>query len=231
MEELLYELEILFPLNPDSPIKKYLHHHEIHLSKCIKNQLYSSGFYHLHLIYMTLIYIQIERILNNVSAQDRRLALIGFAKDENKLYIKENKKQIDRIISASHLSLLNERDVFQFFRIITGNDKIIEEMSNLVYYRNKIFHVQPSVELLEDKESFIKKLEKYINSLKKIIDEELVFLEKLYKQVLSLFKDSIVTEDDLFNEFGSFSTHELRILAKRNKDIVSNQILNIIYTE
>ena len=69
MEDLLYKLNDFFPLTPEGHIKKYLHHHYNSLSKCLENQLYSSGFYHLHLIYMMIIYFQIERILKNISKE------------------------------------------------------------------------------------------------------------------------------------------------------------------
>ena len=227
----LHKLSNLFPLNPDSPINEYLNYHYKSLSDCVKHKLYSSSFYHLHLIYMTLIYIQIERILNNISDKDRRLALIGFAKEENKLYIQESKKQPDKIIRASQLSLLNERDVFQFFQIVTDNNETIEEMCKLVYYRHKIFHVQPSMKIFDNEKLFIQRFEKYNNSLEIIIKEEIKFLEKLYKSILPLFEESTLTEDDLSKEFGIFSIHELKVLAKRNKDATSKQILNMICPE
>ena len=224
MEEIVYEFGIFFPLNPDSPIKKYLHHHEKHLLKCIKNQLYSSGFYHLHLIYMKLIYVQIERILNNITPQERRSALIGFAREENQLYTRETEK-----IKATALSVLNEKTVFRFFRVIIKNDEIIRNASSLVGDRNILFHAGSADKLLESEGKFSTMLEKYISSLKKIVDEEIEFLKQLYKPTLSLFKEGAVTEDDLFKEFGTFSTYELRILAKRDKTVISKQILEIIW--
>ena len=49
------ELEGFLPLNADNPIKKYLEHHFQHFDKCINHNIYSSAFYHLHLLYMALI--------------------------------------------------------------------------------------------------------------------------------------------------------------------------------
>ena len=119
MKELVYKMDDFYPLNPGSPMKGYLEHHSKNLSNCIENNLYSSGFYHLHLTFMTLIYAQIERIFSNISPKERRMALIGFAREENQLYTKG-----DDIIKASSLSVLNEKTVLRFFRIIINNELI-----------------------------------------------------------------------------------------------------------
>ena len=101
---------------------------------------------------MMLIYIQIERILNNITPQERQLVLIGFAREESKLYTNEIEK-----IKASSLSVLPEKTVFRFFRIITNNDDVIKDIASLVKYRNIVFHASPADSLLESEENFSKK--------------------------------------------------------------------------
>ena len=237
MEELLYKLEKFFPLTPaDGLIKKYLAHHYNNLLKCIENQLYSSGFYHLHLIYMMIIYFQIERILETMSHKELRYSLIGFDRYEKRLYKESENEELlyvnDLQVKARNLSVLNEKTVLRFFRIIISNDEIVKDVikniSHLIDYRNETFHAKPSATLLEDEKIFIRKLEEYINSLEKIINESIEFLEKLYKPILPLFKESTLTEDDLVIQFGIFSLYELTVLAKKNKDTTSKQILEII---
>ncbi len=221
MEELIYKMENFYPLNPDSPIKGYLKHHSENLSNCVENNLYSSGFYHLHLCFMTVIYTQIERILSNISPKERRIALIGFARQENELYTKEGDT-----IKAGSLSVLKEKTVFRFFRIIINNDELIKETSALVQYRNDIFHAKPSIDLLREEKEFFNRFEKYISILEHITTESINFLEEIYRKTLQIFQDE-VTEDDLYNEFGSFSKHELIMMANKQNDPVSKRIKEI----
>ena len=81
MSYLLGEIEDFIPLNSGSPINEYLTHHLQSLSKCRENQLYSSAFYHLHLVYMTLVYVQIERIFEYMTPKEKEERNGGLCSD------------------------------------------------------------------------------------------------------------------------------------------------------
>ena len=219
MEDLIYKLQTFTPLNASSDMKQYLDHQFKHLSACMGNNLYSSSFYHLHLIYITLIYIQVARIFKHITSKERKCALIGFAREENALYSKEKEE-----ITASTLVVINEKTVFRFFRLIIDEDNIIGQASSLVEKRNKLFHVYSS-KILTENEKYTNILKDYTDALEKIIDKSTDFLNKIYKKTLTIFKDSKeITEDDLVNEFGDFSIHELKILTHRKNDLVAKKV-------
>ena len=59
----------------------------------LKIEPYGSAFYHLHLIYMTLVYHQLSRMLNDKDFEtERDIALGGFSQKENSLYTQEDEK-------------------------------------------------------------------------------------------------------------------------------------------
>ena len=79
--------------------------------------------------------------------------MIGFSREEGDLYIDEK-----RTISATTLSLINEKTIFRFFRITIKDENIITRASSLIKDRNNLFHVKPEEVLNE--ESFYKKIKK-----------------------------------------------------------------------
>ena len=217
MEDLIYKLQSFVPLNTNSDIKQYLEHQFEHLSTCIDNDLYSSSFYHLHLIYMILIYTQIERIFKNITAKEIRCALIGFAREEK--YLRTENK-----ITASTLSIIKEKTVFRFFRLIINDENTIGQASSLVDKRNQFFHYHLSKILIE-REEYINVFKTYISALEKITDKSMDFLTRISQEIFTIFEDSKeITEDDLVNEFGDFSIYELKILTTKKNDLVAKKV-------
>ena len=81
MEE-LYELSSFFPLNIDDPkLREYIDHHISHLQKCYENGLYSSGYPHLHILYMAFVYFQLLRIANE-KKEEFKYCWIGLPSQE-----------------------------------------------------------------------------------------------------------------------------------------------------
>ena len=235
MEELFYELEDFLPLDIGSPMKEYLGHHTRALFQCIERKLYSSSYYHLHLIYMALIYIQVERILNNVDTKERDASLIGFAGNEDDLYVKEdNVKEdgsIERVrISANSLSVLKEKTIFRFFRLVTKDKEIISKTSCLVDVRNRLFHARPGEIISEN--NFQRKFKEYIKALKKIVQGSLEFIKRVYEETLSrLDEDTELIRDEVCSYFSNFSKYELKFLIKKYPKIKASKEISRILSE
>jgi hypothetical protein len=59
----IYTLSQYFPLSSSDPtLEKYLDHHLGACLKCSENELYSSAYSHLHILYMIFVYVQLLRI-------------------------------------------------------------------------------------------------------------------------------------------------------------------------
>ena len=118
MEE-VYELSRFFPQGTtDESLNSYIDHHLASVSRCIDNELYSSAYSHLHLLYMSFIYIQLLRIAKE-REEEIKYARIGFPRQE--------RDYSDSPTSPFSFSLVNETAVFRFFRLVgladsdTGN--------------------------------------------------------------------------------------------------------------
>lgn len=64
MSEEILEFWEYFPIQIEPELRNYIEHHISHMQKCCENDLYSSAYPHLHIVYMTFVYIQLLRIAN-----------------------------------------------------------------------------------------------------------------------------------------------------------------------
>ena len=160
MEELI-ELDNLFPIYlEDIELKKYLNHHMSHLKLCYENNLFSSGYPHLHIIYMLFIYFQLTRVAA-YKPTNFRLCWIGMKKDDENFYFKNP--------TTTSFSRINEKTVFRFFRLLNITDEQIADLSTLINNRNDSLHATGNI-YCESKDSFDRELSKYIKRMWKLIE-------------------------------------------------------------
>lgn len=217
MEE-LYKLASYFPYSfSDSTLKKYFEHHYKACYKCAENNLYSSAYSHLHILYMTFVYVQLLRISKEKS-REFKLCWIGFPQQE-KDFLRDTE-------SVFSFSKIQEKSVFRFFRIIGFDDGVIGDISSLVNKRNNHLHANGRL-FFENVGDFENEIEQYYKKIETIISKQKDFLKELYNIIIGGFEtDFEITEDVIKADFAEqyyFSKYELKLLKDKD-DIVSQFI-------
>lgn len=212
----VYELGKFFPYGTnDDSLNQYLSHHLASVTSCVENGLYSSAYSHLHLLYMSFIYIQLLRIARE-KEQEFKYGWIGFPGQE-KDYLEDPK-------SPFSFAIINEKTVFRFFRLIGFNDSDIGNIAKPVATRNGRMHASGVVHCA-DLEAFENELGEYMQRMKLVINKELPFLRDIYKGLLETYdEDYEFTQDDLESNYHDqymFSECELVLLARNRRDKVS----------
>ncbi len=96
-----------------------------------RNEKFQFAFLAYHMLYMSFVYFNVWQIRNN-DQKDFDNALIGFGKDLE--------KEFDAATSPFTFSVLKEKSIFRFFKLLgCGNDKI-GNYAKIVDYRNDIAH-------------------------------------------------------------------------------------------
>ncbi len=211
LENLITQICEFTPIRSDSKTNTYLKYNLKSFSKCIESEIYTGAFYYLHLFYMTLVYHQLSRILNDHTLKrERSIALSGFSREENDLYVGGDEK-----IHPSSFSIVNEKTVFRLFRTIAEKDNSLEKSSTkIIKRRNNYFHAKQESELNED--NLISIMNEYISNLQKIAGTQEKFLIKQYKESLDKLSPSDVNDmDDLETTFNNFSIYELKFLTDK----------------
>ena len=215
----IYTLSQYFPLSSSDPtLRKYLDHHLNACIKCGENELYSSVYAHLHILYMTFVYIQLLRIAKE-KKQEFGFCWIGFPSQE-KDFLKDPS-------SPFSFSKIQEKTVFRFFRLAGFDDGSIGNISEPVKTRNARLHAKGEL-FFENKTDFEREFEEYIKRMNKIIEKQKDFLEEIYNQLIKTFpKNYEITQDDIETDFSTqcfFSIYELRYLAQSKTDEISKYI-------
>ncbi len=216
MSDESFEFWDFFPIHfDDQELQEYITHHITHMQKCCDNALYSSAYPHLHILYMTFVYIQLLRI-----AQEKReifqYSWIGFGQQE-----KEFLKKPTHPLSFSPI---NEKSVFRFFRLVGFDDGTISDLSALVNERNENHHAKGTL-ACKDSIDFEHKTNEYTRRMRDIVMKQSDFLDTIYQQIITTFEaDYVLSNDDIELNFGNFSSSELEILSKIKHDFVSKYI-------
>ncbi len=220
MEE-LYTFSKYFPLKVSEPnLSKYIEHHLDHLINCGENGFYSSAFLHLHIVYMIFVYIQLLRIAKEKS-QEFEFCWIGFPSQEKEFLKKPS--------SPFSFSMINEKTVFRFFRLVGFDDGSIGDISGIVNKRNKHLHANGNI-FFKRKEDFVAEIELYESKFQCIIKKQRSFLESIYNSLIENYEEGyMITFDELEYDFANqyfFSEYELKFLAEEKNDRVSAFINN-----
>lgn len=218
MSEEILEFWNYFPIQIEPELREYIDHHINHMQKCCENGLYSSAYPHLHIVYMTFVYIQLLRI-----AQEKneifQYSWIGFGQQE-----KEFLKNPTHPLSFSPI---NEKSVFRFFRLVGFNDGTIADLSSLVNERNENHHAKGTV-TCKNEDDFDKKANEYIRRMNDIVVKQKEFLDGIYTQIIGTFEiDYELTNDDVELYFCGFSVYELKMLTVQKNDFVSKFIRSV----
>lgn len=204
-----YEIANYLPINSGIPkASAFIVHHLTELQKCLENKLYSSSYYHIHLLFMIFIYFQLLRI-SEEREEEFSFSLIGLPGNEKDIL--KNAK------SPFSFRFINEKTVFRFFRLVEFDDGLIGNISSVIEQRNKHNHVNE--ELIcdtEDKLAII--LNKYEQCMKTTLVNESHFIqEKFFKMLSRDFKDidyELSADEVELNLImpGYFSTNEIEML-------------------
>ncbi len=216
----IYTLSQYFPLSSSDPIlEKYLDHHLGACLKCSENELYSSAYSHLHILYMIFVYVQLLRIAKE-KVQEFDLCWVGFPSQE-KDFLKEPS-------SPFSFSKIQEKTVFRFFRLVGFDDGSISDISSLVNKRNNHLHANGQL-FFESQDDFEKEVGGYIKKMQIIIIKQANFLQTIYSSLVVGYEEGFeITQDEIETNFADqyyFSEYELKLLAENRDDIVSKFII------
>ena len=216
----IYTLSQYFPLSSsDTTLKKYLDHHLGACLKCSENELYSSAYSHLHILYMIFVYVQLLRIAKE-KVQEFDLCWVGFPSQE-KDFLKEPS-------SPFSFSKIQEKTVFRFFRLVGFDDGSISDISSLVNKRNNHLHANGQL-FFESQDGFEKEVGGYIKKMQTIITKQLDFLQTIYSSLVAGYEEGFeINQDEIETNFADqyyFSEYELKLLAQGKVDIVSKFII------
>lgn len=219
----VYNISQYFPLSISDPtLEKYIDHHLGSCIKCAENELYSSAYSHLHILYMIFVYIQLLRIAKEKS-QEFQFCWIGFPSQE--------KDFLKNPSSPFSFSQIQEKTVFRFFRLVDFDDGLIANISALVNKRNDHLHANGKL-FFETSDDFEKEVETYINNIQTIIKKQSDFLQNIYTTIIQGYETSFeMTKDEIETNFADpyyFSEYELKLLVDGKSDIVSKFIIDEI---
>jgi len=177
-------------------------------------QNYEAENYHfavvaLHMIYMGIVYHYIYGIFR---ANKKRFecVLIGFNKRlEQKAGNRGGIKSIDDL-SWHNFSVINEKEIFEFYISVGIKKDIIGNLKNPVERRNSILHTNGTYISHGDLEEFEKREQIYLKNIENIHKHCINEYKKLYKKFLRSIKMKILgTEDareyleqDFIKEYG-----------------------------
>lgn len=220
MEE-VYAIIRYLPLRvSDSTLSTYIDHHLSQLYKCVEHELFSSAFFHLHILYMIFVYVHLFRI-SSEKKHEFVLSWIGFPQQERNFFKKP--------FGPLAFSLVNEKTVLRFFRLVEFDDGVIGELSAPIDKRNSHMHASGEI-LLKDEDEFRRELDSYLSKMKRIVEKQADFLNSIYTQISSGFEpDYIITQDDVESSLAIpyyFSEYELEFCARGKSDLLSKHILN-----
>ncbi len=226
----VYYISQYFPLSISDPsLRKYIEHHLGSCIKCTENELYSSAYSHLHILYMTFIYIQLFRIAQNKEREEEFKNFLQDFKTKNRA--KDIKKEVKH---PFELSLANEKIIFDFFYILGFEYKFVKDISEVVKTRNDHLHANGKL-FFETSEDFEKAIGIYINNMQNITIKQLDFLKIIYQSLVTIYEEGFeITQDEINTNFADqyyFSEYELSLLAEGKDDIVSKYITQNIVEE
>ena len=215
MTDDIYLIRQFFPNYPKQGVFEYYQHHYEKMVICVENSLFSSAYYHLHILYMVFTYIQLYRIANERS-NDLNLCWTGFPSEE--------KDYLTRADSPFAFSRISEKTIFRFFRIVNFDDQLVRDLASLITKRNKRMHANGEI-FLKTKEDFEKEFLFYLSKMKNIVINQKQFIGSIYDKLASDYDDDYeITEDELNTNFVTqyfFSNYELEYFAKGKHDKVS----------
>lgn len=215
----LYEFNKFFPYGTtDEMLNSYIEHHIGSLNKCADNELFSSAYAHLHLLYMAFIYIQLLRIARDKKTEFE-YGCIGFPNQQQDF--------LKNPTSPFSFAPVNEKSVFRFFRLVGFNDADIGNIGSLINTRNKRMHASGSLHC-STAEEFEEELAEYLRRMRLVIKNQSNFLSGIYTELVSTYDEEYVfTQDDLESNFTDqylFSEYELKYIASNRRDMVSSFI-------
>jgi hypothetical protein len=148
-----------------------------------KNKKYQFAFLAYHMLYMCFIYFNLWQIKKNRSG-DFQNALIGFAKEE---------EDILSMSSPFNFSVIREKTVFRFLKLLGCNNQKIGSFSKIVDDRNDIAHSNGNV-FYNEQESIDAKIEETLGFVEEIQQCTKPMILECLKEFLSISLDAETRE-------------------------------------
>jgi len=220
MEEVLDILKYFPRRSFEDSVWGYLEHHSTHLNKCIENSLFESAFFHLHILYMSFLYIQAVR-LYETSPDKLAFSFILMEAEKEKKFIKElNDLKTPWIFSGRDLS---EKKIPRFFRIAGLSDNDIGIIEEPITFRNKRMHANGKT-ACENEEDFEKHCSIYLKAIELLLEKQKEILTERYIKAVGEFDEDNeyqIDENDIEKYLSTFSEKEQNICSQECVDPIS----------
>jgi len=224
----IYRIFDYFPIQPDEQtVLDYTAHHRKHLEACCTQQLFASAFIHIHLSYMTFIYLQLKRIAKEKQEVFRYSWILSSRDEKNFLQRAAN-------TTTFAFSCLNEKTVFRLFRLVDFDDDTIGNLSKFIDWRNDAAHATGKIQYAEVTH-FEKILTDYMGRMEETIAKQERFLKEIYRKRLrdiNFEEDYQIANDDLETEFIiplQLSINEIKMIMAWNMKDKASQAFKEFY--
>ena len=205
----------------------YVSHHWESLKKCVENELFESAFFHLHILYMSFLYMQFVRLIE-YSPREFSLSFALLHKDQEKNILK--KLQDEKSPWAFAGKELSESKLPRLFRILDLSDDEIKIIEGPISFRNLRMHAN-GLRACENEEQLDNHFDKYIKAMELLLERQRDILISKYKIVVAEFDEDesyIIGDNEVEEYLGNFSEREQEICSEQCMDRISEYIKNKI---
>lgn len=223
MDEIIYLYKYFPRKSFGDSVWGYVSNHLDDLQNCIKNELFESAYYHLHILYMSFLYMQIVRLAER-TPKDIALSFTLLRSDEEEKIIKKLQDEKSPWVFAG--KELSESKIPRFFRLIGLSDAEIRIIQDPIIFRNKRMHAN-GLRACENKEHFLNHCEKYLGIMDFLLEKQKEILIEEYSIAVAQFNEDveyIIDDNDVEKYLETFSEREQEICAPQCLDRISKYI-------
>lgn len=205
----------------------YISYHVDHLKRCLENELYESAFFHLHLLYMSFLYIQMVRMAEYAPDDIKTSFTLLDANKETKLIKQLEEKKSPWMFVGRELS---ENKIPRFFRLAGLSEKDVEVVRKPIQFRNQCMHANGSF-ACDCNNAFNTRSEEYLEAMNLLLERQKSILIADYKSAVESFDEDaeyVVDDNDIEKYLGTFSEEEQKICSEQCTDQISEYIQNKI---
>ncbi len=174
-----YQIIEYFPLGySELRLSEYVKHHLEHFWGCSENDLFTSAYTHLHILYMTFVYIQIFRMskifeeIKQKEGEKNNEIMTEFEYFVNNYRTKSRNSDFkNKITTPFNFSTIRESDIFDFFYLLGFDFGSVRNLSLPIKKRNERLHAKGEI-FFKNEDDFQKEFEEYIERMNQIIKKQ-----------------------------------------------------------
>jgi hypothetical protein len=201
----------------------YVSHHWDSLGKCAENELFESAFFHLHILYMSFLYIQAVR-LYEYAPHNLTLAFILLDPEKETKIMKDLQDlKTPWVFSGKELT---EKKIPKFFRIVGLSDDDIKIIEDPISFRNQRIHAN-GLRACENEEHFDNHCKAYIGAMELLLGKQKDRLVDKYKMAVAGFDEDEsyeIGDNEVEEYLGTFSEREQEICSEQCTDRISEYL-------